>query len=96
MEEKEKEREEEVEEMEEEGKKDRKGKKNVKEFICDQCDAPPFTCRQHLYPHKLLHVGPSYQCQKCKKLEKKTLWPLFLWMEFNCLKAIATKITFYH
>ena len=40
MGEKEKERE---EEMEEERKEDGKGKKNVKEFICGQCDALPFT-----------------------------------------------------
>ena len=33
------------------------------------------------------------------KLKKKALWPLFLWMGFNCLKAIATlrrQFTFYH
>ena len=32
-------------------------------------------------------------------LLKKTLWPLFLWMGFNCLKATATstrQFTFYH
>ena len=29
--------------MEEERKEDGKGKKNVKEFICGQCDALPFT-----------------------------------------------------
>ena len=31
--------------------------------------------------------------------KKKTLWPLFLWMGFNCLKATATsgrQFTFYH
>ena len=65
----EREREEKLEEMEEKGKEDGKGK-NVKEFICDQCDASAFTCR-HLYRHILLHIGPSYQCQECKKSFKR-------------------------
>ena len=42
---------------------------------------------------KLIRTGLS----KLKK--KKTLWPLFLWMGFNCLVATATsrgQLTFYH
>ena len=37
--------------------------------------------------------------QACFKRDLKTLWPLFLWMGFNCLKATATsrrQFTFYH
>ena len=50
---------------------------------------------------KLLHMTSAISCWwlPCFNFNFKTLWPLFLWMGFNCLKATATlrrQFTFYH